>query len=332
MRPRCGGADGAGRSKGSTRVVYCGSCGPDQGGGGDGGGGPGGGGGGGDGGGGLGGGGDGGGGGGADAAYYVRRRAWRGGISVAAHVGSRAVSAGGATLGGRYLRSDRRATQRPSRMVRVPSRNRKLTPYRARPQRGRVAARRRAGRCLHEGHGADGRLVCVSRPKWIRAERAQVVDAHRALGSSAGLNRKKQSNHIYILHLYIYIHMYICICIIYIYIYIYIHTCVCIYINGIRPERAQVVDAHCALGSAAGLNRKKQSKQCVGVTLGLGPPNGGEHRPIEWGRRVCRGLSSTLGVARCGRSAGCVLCALWAVSAAVFGGGVPCGGKHIICA
>ena len=36
--------------------------------------------------------------------------------------------------------------------------------------------------------------------------------------------------------------------------------------------------------------------------------------------RVCGGLSSTLGLARCGRSAGCVLCAMWAVSAAVFGG------------
>jgi len=32
----------------------------------------------------------------------------------------------------------------------------------------------------------------------------------------------------------------------------------------------------------------------------------------------------------CGRSAGCVLCALWAVSAAVCVGGVPCEGKHII--
>jgi len=41
------------------------------------------------------------------------------------------------------------------------------------------------------------------------------------------------------------------------------------------------------------------------------------------------GLSSALGVVRCGRSAGCVLCVLWAISAAV-GGGVPCGGKHII--
>jgi len=40
-------------------------------------------------------------------------------------------------------------------------------------------------------------------------------------------------------------------------------------------------------------------------------------------------LVSTLGVARCGRSAGYVLCALWAVSAAVLGR-APCGDKHII--
>ena len=52
----------------------------------------------------------------------------------------------------------------------------------------------------------------------------------------------------------------------------------------------------------------------------------GEHRPIEWGRRVCGGLSSALGVARCGRSAGCVLCVLWGVSAVVcVGGGYPVG-------
>jgi len=42
-------------------------------------------------------------------------------------------------------------------------------------------------------------------------------------------------------------------------------------------------------------------------------------------------LSSTLGVARCGRSAGCVLCALWVVPAAVLGGGGgPGGGGDII--
>jgi len=46
------------------------------------------------------------------------------------------------------------------------------------------------------------------------------------------------------------------------------------------------------------------------------------------GARCASELSSTLGVARCGLSAGCVLCALWAVSAAVLG--VPCGGKHTI--
>jgi len=41
-------------------------------------------------------------------------------------------------------------------------------------------------------------------------------------------------------------------------------------------------------------------------------------------------LSSTLGVARCGRSAGCVLCALWAVPAVVLGGGggYSGGGSH----
>ena len=36
-------------------------------------------------------------------------------------------------------------------------------------------------------------------------------------------------------------------------------------------------------------------------------------------------LSSTLGVARCGGSAGCVLGVLWAVPAAVLGGGYPVG-------
>jgi len=56
--------------------------------------------------------------------------------------------------------------------------------------------------------------------------------------------------------------------------------------------------------------------------------------PEGWGGRASipegKDWSSTLGVARCGRDAGCVLCALWAVSAAVCVGGVPCGGKHII--
>ena len=50
-----------------------------------------------------------------------------------------------------------------------------------------------------------------------------------------------------------------------------------------------------------------------------------EHRPVEWGRRVCVGFVFYPGVARCGRSAGCMLCALWAVSllcVCVWGGGV----------
>ena len=46
--------------------------------------------------------------------------------------------------------------------------------------------------------------------------------------------------------------------------------------------------------------------------------------------RRCGGLSSALEVARCGRSAGCVLCVLWAVSAVVLGGGGTLWGKHII--
>jgi len=36
---------------------------------------------------------------------------------------------------------------------------------------------------------------------------------------------------------------------------------------------------------------------------------------------ACGGLSYALGIARCGRSACCVLCVLWAMSAAVLGGG-----------
>jgi len=64
-----------------------------------------------------------------------------------------------------------------------------------------------------------------------------------------------------------------------------------------------------------------------------GPSKRGEHRPIKWDRRVCGEVSSTLGVARWGRSAGCVLCALWAVSTAMLGGeggGTLREGKHII--
>ena len=62
-------------------------------------------------------------------------------------------------------------------------------------------------------------------------------------------------------------------------------------------------------------------------------------RPVEWWSARLRGFVLYPGVARCGRSAGCVLWALWAVSAAVCVGGgipyvcvggVPYGGKHII--
>ena len=76
--------------------------------------------------------------------------------------------------------------------------------------------------------------------------------------------------------------------------------------------------------------RVNQRSRAFAPNLGLGPPKGVSIGRFEWGRRVCGGLSSALGVARCGRSAGCVLCVLWAMSAAVLGGGVPCGGKDII--
>jgi len=67
---------------------------------------------------------------------------------------------------------------------------------------------------------------------------------------------------------------------------------------------------------------------CLCADPGSGPSERGEHRPFEWGRRICGGLSSALGVAWCGRSAGCVLCvlwAMWAMSAAVLGRGYPVG-------
>jgi len=63
---------------------------------------------------------------------------------------------------------------------------------------------------------------------------------------------------------------------------------------------------------------------------GSGPSERGEHRPIERGRRVCGFCLLPWGVARCGRSAGRVLCALWAVLAAVCVGGGTLWGKHII--
>jgi len=59
---------------------------------------------------------------------------------------------------------------------------------------------------------------------------------------------------------------------------------------------------------------------CLCAEPGSGPSERGEHRPFEWGRCVCGGLSSALGVVQCGCSAGCVLCVLWAISAAVWGG------------
>ena len=58
---------------------------------------------------------------------------------------------------------------------------------------------------------------------------------------------------------------------------------------------------------------------CLCAEPGSGPSERGEHRPFEWGRCVCGGLSSALGVVRCGCSAGCVLCVLWAISAAMGG-------------
>jgi len=48
------------------------------------------------------------------------------------------------------------------------------------------------------------------------------------------------------------------------------------------------------------------------------------HRPFEWGRRVCEGLSSAMGVARCGRSA---VCAVGRVGCCVGGGVYPVGVK-----
>ena len=61
------------------------------------------------------------------------------------------------------------------------------------------------------------------------------------------------------------------------------------------------------------------------------PSERGEHRQVEWGRRVCGGLSSTLGGSEMWPQ--CWLCAVCAVGRAGCcggGGGVPCGGKHII--
>jgi len=89
------------------------------------------------------------------------------------------------------------------------------------------------------------------------------------------------------------------------------------------PESAGAKSASCAVALAQegrlrykrplGLSLTQEQRYTL-LILGhgehYGPPERGEHRPFEWGRRVCGGLSSALGVARCGRSAGCVLCVL----------------------
>jgi len=64
-------------------------------------------------------------------------------------------------------------------------------------------------------------------------------------------------------------------------------VCVCVCIGGVNNRR-----------------RLQPLRQLP--ASGSGPSERGEHCPIEWGRRVRGGLSSALGVARCGRSAGCV--------------------------
>jgi len=68
------------------------------------------------------------------------------------------------------------------------------------------------------------------------------------------------------------------------------------------------------------LRERRDQQGALRLRRGIGPIRV-VHCYIEWGRRVCGGLSSTLGIAWCGRSAGCVLGALLAVSAAVLGGG-----------
>jgi len=91
----------------------------------------------------------------------------------------------------------------------------------------------------------------------------------------------------------------------------------------------QILDIFSSIHLHGGSFCLSLSSDCVWLRLLLqakthprsGPSKTGEHGPFEWGRRVCGGLSSALGVARCGRSAGCVLCVLWAMSAAVGGGG-----------
>jgi len=57
----------------------------------------------------------------------------------------------------------------------------------------------------------------------------------------------------------------------------------------------------------------------------------GEHRLFQWGRRVCGGVSSALGGSAVWPQCWlCAVCAVGHVGCCVEGGGVPCGGKHII--
>jgi len=78
------------------------------------------------------------------------------------------------------------------------------------------------------------------------------------------------------------------------------------------------------------IHREAPPRPAGSARLGLGTPKGASIDRLSGAGASAGVLSSTLGVARCGGSAGCVLCTLWAVPAAVLGGGVPCGGKHII--
>ena len=71
-----------------------------------------------------------------------------------------------------------------------------------------------------------------------------------------------------------------------------------------------------------------QRSRAIALTLGLGPPKGARIDRLSGAGASAGVLSSTLGVARCGRSAGCVLCALcalWVESAVLGGGGTLCG-------
>ena len=68
-----------------------------------------------------------------------------------------------------------------------------------------------------------------------------------------------------------------------------------------------------------------QRLRAFAPTLGLGPPKGASIDRLSGAGASTGVLSSTLGVARRGHSTGCVLDALWAVSAAVLRGGYPVG-------